>query len=151
MRSKIISALAFTGLLMIAVPFTASAHDTATCNHRPSWGYTHPNWYNGWWQKNCSWRGGYNQNYYGSGWTPLLPFSGYYGQQYNQPYYNRPNYGYGQRYTYNDHDADDGYGWHGHRHWDRDDGWRDYDHWKHWDHDRDHDRGWHNGWHHDRH
>jgi hypothetical protein len=120
MKSKLLAMVAFAGLLMIAVPFTASANDKATCGHEPAWGYQHPNWYKGWWQKNCSWqygngRGRYNQNYFGNGggWVPYT---------YAQP-----------RYYYNDHDADDGYA-SNHWRWHHD---RDWDH----DGDRDHDRG----------
>src|SRR5579875_604880 len=146
MRSKLLTALAFSGLMMIAVPFTASAHDKASCGHRPGWGYTHPNWYNGWWQKNCSWRTGYNGNYYGNGWGALLPF----GQGYGGQYYGR---GYGPGYLNGEDDDDDGGGYAWNRGWDNDwnNGWnhRGWDHdgdggWRHWDHDNG---GWH-GWKH---
>lgn len=142
MKSKLLAVLAFAGLLMIALPFSASATDQATCGHRPAWGYQHPNWWKGWYQKNCSWqygnrRGRYNQNYFGSGGT-WVPYT-YEGQRY-----------------YNDHDADDGYAWnrwreHHERDWDHDRNW-DHDRgWHHgWDHDGDHDRGHHGHWHHDR-
>ncbi len=139
MKSKLLAILAFAGLLMIAVPFTASANDKATCGHEPAWGYQHPNWYKGWWQKNCSWRYGnghgrykqnYLQNYFGNGggWVPYT----YQGQGY-----------------YNDHDADDGYAWnqwreHHDRDWDHDRDWAHDREWHHhdWDHDGDHDRQW---------
>src|SRR5579884_2788123 len=96
MKSRLLAMLAFAGLLMVAMPLTASATDQATCGHKPAWGYQHPNWWRGWWQKNCSWRYGYGQNrnylqnYYGNRgqWVPYT--------------WSEPRY-------YNDHDADDGY------------------------------------------
>ncbi len=123
MRSRILAALAVTALLMTAFPLTASAHDRATCHHRPGWGYRHPHWYNGWWRRNCGYGYGYgyNENYLGNGggWWPFFGNGGGYG-----PY--APAYGGwygGRRYYYNDHDAGDWHRW-GHRGWDRDDHWR---------------------------
>jgi len=73
------------GLLMTAIPLTASAHDKATCSNEPGWGYQHPNWYQSWWQKNCGSPYGYNQNYFGSGQNYFgnggrLPFAPAYSQ-----------------------------------------------------------------------
>lgn len=109
MRSRILAAVAFAGLLMTAIPLTASAHDKATCSHEPAWGYTHPNWYRGWWQNNCGSRYGYSPEYFGNG-----------GGWWSNP----PAYGYGApRYTYNDGYRNDWY--RNDRRWDRDhDGWR---------------------------
>jgi len=100
MKLRTLAALAFGGLLASTIPLTASAHDTATCGHRPGWADEHPNWYNGWWQKNCSWRSDYSQSYYG----------------------------YGERRYYGDRDADDWYRVQ-RRHWhhDRDDWDHDLD------------------------
>jgi hypothetical protein len=118
MRSKITAALAFAGLLMMAIPLTASANDQATCMHKPGWGYSKPSLYRNWRQLHCGGRYGYNrnplQNYLGGG---LLPFA---------PAYNQaaPGYGYGQYapaynqygpYVNRGDDDDDynggGYGW----------------------------------------
>lgn len=77
MRSKITAALAFAGLLMMAIPLTASANDQATCTHKPGWGYAKPKMYRNWRQLHC---GGYayNQNYLGNG--GWLPFASGYNQ-----------------------------------------------------------------------
>jgi hypothetical protein len=135
MRSRILAALAFTGLLMTAIPLTASAHDKATCSHEPVWGYQHPNWYKGWRQKNCGSGYGYNQNYFGNGagWQNYFgnggggfPFAPAYSQYEGPRYYDNGQYN-NDRYN-----RDDGWrgGWRAqHQHWDRDhDGHRRHEH-----------------------
>jgi hypothetical protein len=100
MRSKILAAFAFTGLLMTAIPLTASARDTSNCWSKPAWGYQHPSLYKNWRRLHCGAGYGNQGNYFGNG-----------------------AYGYQRNY-----DEDDGYhrdngrhnGWRGeHRHWDR--------------------------------
>ena len=94
MRSKILAAVAFAGLLMMAIPMTASANDRATCSHEPGWGYTHPNLYRSWWQDHCASYGyGYRPDYFvnGGGWWSNPPVYG--------PRYVAPRYVYNGRYS----------------------------------------------------
>lgn len=96
MRSKILATVAFAGLLMTAIPLTASANDRATCTNRPGWGYTHPNLYRNWWQDHCGGYG-YSPEYFGNG-------GGWWS---NQPVY-RPQY-VAPRYVYNGRYRNDWY------------------------------------------
>ncbi len=130
MRSRVLAAVAFTGLLMTAIPLTASANDQATCWHEPAWGYQHPNWYRGWWRTHCGRSSGYNRNHFGNG-GGRWPFA------YSQ--YEGPRYCDGDERYDNDDSYDRDKGWRGgrraeHQHWDRD---HDGDRWheRHFRHD----------------
>lgn len=86
MRSRILATLALMGLLMTAIPLTASANDRTTCSHEPAWGYSNPNMYRSWRQLHCGY--GYNQNYFGGGQNYFgRSFAPAYGQV--APGYNR--------------------------------------------------------------
>jgi hypothetical protein len=149
MRSKILAAFAFTGLLMTAIPLTASARDTANCWTKPAWGYQHPNLYKSWRRLHCGAGYGNQGNYFGNGggnyfgngggWWPTAPA---YTQYQGAPYYDRD-----ERYE-DEGWGDRGHGWNGwrgeHRDWDRG---HDGDRWRgrqsHEGHHEDHHEGHH--------
>jgi hypothetical protein len=104
MRSRILAALAVTGLLMTAIPLAASAADQATCFQKPGWGYQHPGWYRNWRKIHCSSAHHPRARYSGNqnGWGPFA-----FGQNQGAGYYaNNLGY-YASNNARYDNDADD--------------------------------------------